>query len=529
MFNSIGKKIVLIIVAILLISFVSIQFVIVHQFNTSSTQIIKSDLQMLSESISQTIQSSMNTGDPEVIKKTIAQASQIQGVSKIEIFRSKAVSETFGLEHKDYDDEKIANQFENPNLITLEENINNEHFIRIITPIVAKNECLSCHALSKENEVLGVMDLSYSFAQIDKDLQNRGLIFMFIFVIAFVITILGTVIALKKIVIEPMGEFLTKAKELSQGNGDLNAAINIKSDDEIGQSCSYFNKFIGKIKEIISQTKQDAIVVEQSATKMDLEISNLEKSAMNSKKKSEESYDTVKSLGDELKFSNQIAQNARQTNKVSHDKLENMIKFMQKLISELNSTISVEKDIVVKNKELIAQAHGIKKIIDMVREIAEDSNLLALNSAIEAAKAGKAGRGFSVLADEIRKLAEETDNSVLEIDKGVKELINKIEKLGSTLDKNTQNILNLSDDAAALSEQAKDTQIATTESIKLVGDVSEKLESLEDKIEVLLEYSKSLNQDTQDNAKIAQNFINLIHNLRQISLNLTKQMDKFKC
>ena len=114
MINTIGKKIVLSIVAVLFVSFMAMQFIIIAQFNNSSTQITKDSLNMLSSSIFKTVQTAMNTGDPQVIEKSVHDASLIDGVASLQIYRSDAVSESFGLEKVVPKDSIIKNQFINP-------------------------------------------------------------------------------------------------------------------------------------------------------------------------------------------------------------------------------------------------------------------------------------------------------------------------------------------------------------------------------------------------------------------------------
>ena len=154
MINTIGKKIVLSIVAVLFVSFMAMQFIIIAQFNNSSTQITKDSLNMLSSSIFQTVQTAMNTGDPQIIEKSVHDASLIDGVASLQIYRSDAVSESFGLEKVAPKDSIIKNQFINPKNYTETIKTDNDHQLRLVTPIIAKSECLACHALAKENDVL---------------------------------------------------------------------------------------------------------------------------------------------------------------------------------------------------------------------------------------------------------------------------------------------------------------------------------------------------------------------------------------
>ena len=154
MINTIGKKIVLSIVAVLFVSFMAMQFIIIAQFNNSSIQITKDSLNMLRSSIFQTVQTAMNTGDPQIIEKSVHDASLIDGVASLQIYRSDAVSEGFGLEKVVPKDSIIKNQFINPKNYTETIKTDNDHQLRLVTPIIAKSECLACHTSAKENDVL---------------------------------------------------------------------------------------------------------------------------------------------------------------------------------------------------------------------------------------------------------------------------------------------------------------------------------------------------------------------------------------
>ncbi|MFW5614627.1 MAG: methyl-accepting chemotaxis protein, partial [Campylobacter hyointestinalis] len=176
--DTIGKKIAFSMIAVLFISFVIMQFVIVSQFNSSTMQIVKQNLDMLSKSIFQTIQASMNTGDPAIISKAIKDAGDIEGVSSIKIYRSDELAESFGLDKVTPKDEYIKKQFEKPKAQSFDIKNEEDHTLRLVTPLVAKTECLACHGTSKEGDVLGVMDLSYSFNTIDANLQNKSMVFL---------------------------------------------------------------------------------------------------------------------------------------------------------------------------------------------------------------------------------------------------------------------------------------------------------------------------------------------------------------
>ena len=91
------------------------------------------------------------------------------------------------------------------------------------------------------------MDLSYSLNAMDRDLRDKSVMFLLIFTLSLIVTVVIVLVVLKKVVITPVLELLNRAKDLSSGDGDLSARISVKSSDEIGQTCKHINLFIEKI------------------------------------------------------------------------------------------------------------------------------------------------------------------------------------------------------------------------------------------------------------------------------------------
>lgn len=228
-------------------------------------------------------------------------------------------------------------------------------------------------------------------------------------------------------ILNPIAAINTLMKDIASGDGDLTVRMNAKGDDELAQLANSFDKFISQLHANIQDlAKVMSVLSESSANSKTSALQSMS----NAEQQKVQSESVATAINELVMTSNEItsniecaASNAEIMKKEAKEAL-NVTHSTSERIQSLSSNISDSQTLIMR---LAEQSKEINQVIIAIQNIAEQTNLLALNAAIEAARAGEYGRGFSVVADEVRQLSLMTNNSTHQIETTIKELTSGIQ------------------------------------------------------------------------------------------------------
>ncbi len=317
-------------------------------------------------------------------------------------------------------------------------------------------------------------------------------------------------------------------EEISKSSEGNIKKVPLQSEDEIGQIATSWNNLVKKLEEVIPQIVNLSKNVEEISTKIssgsaelsqavDHQISNLSEVA----KSVEKFTETLKSISEIMKQVSKQAQESLRVAKTGAESSDSVRKAMD--------TFSITMEEVINTfSELSASVMKIKQIADTVREIAERTNLLALNASIEAARAGEMGRGFAVVADEVGELASRTNNELAKIEETTKAVLNSVEKVSENLQKVRKDFKVVREKTEIMKEDFTNILNKSEETSHTVMEVSQEverhfgtMEGISDRVNILAQSNEQIGAMAFELAKVAEE-------MKEMSDKLYKAVEFFK-
>jgi methyl-accepting chemotaxis protein len=331
-----------------------------------------------------------------------------------------------------------------------EKSENGIHILESYLPLANEERCQKCH--DKDVKMLGVLKLNSSIEQAYEATRSSGFYLAIWGVAALIATIVCLTIVLKLTVTRKINNFVAKITDLSQGDGDLTKRLEISGNDELSEANRQFNNFVESLDTMISQTALTAVNVAASAGSIQTYSQNMSRGVGDAAVQAESVATAIEEMS---ATSGDIAQNcsmAAESSQHSNILVSEGASVIQATVDGMTRIAERVKSTATVIESLGSRSDQIGAIVGTIEDIADQTNLLALNAAIEAARAGEQGRGFAVVADEVRALAERTTRATREIGEMIKAIQKETKFAVTTMNEGVAEVAKGTEDAARSGE-----------------------------------------------------------------------------
>ncbi|MGC8529350.1 MAG: methyl-accepting chemotaxis protein [Leptospirillia bacterium] len=370
---------------------------------------------------------------PGVVRVQVIRPDGVQSfydnatINKVNAWRHyKAYSPRMFFAHPAHDERKIGGDPRFVDVVryaksrTYTEVIDGKPVLTRLFPIRYEKNCALCHGYSSHEPTLAVLRISMEQSSFLGDLSKlrleaAGYALSTIGILLLILTVLVRTIAVR-----PIGGLVKVIERTAEG--DLTINMTSTAGDEVGDLVNHFGRMVEHLRDLVKKVTNESSCVEAGTKNMIGSLETIRGKAATQMQQIDLAKKAVDDLGRSLADVAQVTRQASDLSLKASQEANAGGETVAEMVRELSRIETVIQEAGEKILDLGKRSDQISQIVNIINEIAEQTNLLALNAAIEAARAGEQGRGFAVVADEVRKLAERTTRSTREISETISQL-----------------------------------------------------------------------------------------------------------